>query len=212
LAHRAQIDLATRMAVEGSRAVNRGSVFHAWFEQIEWLDDCVGDDDALRRIGLRTGALSSEIDEWLPQFRAKLRSPRLRAVLERSAYLGKDCAPWKNRPSICAALGRSRPTIDVYRERPFAVRLGDKLLSGTFDRLLLMRCGTPSHIVAAEVIDYKTDAIAAADDQAVAKIIDRYRPQLSAYRQAVAAMFGLGEDCILTRLAVIEADEAVDVR
>jgi ATP-dependent helicase/nuclease subunit A len=211
LAHRAHVDLAARMALESNRAVNRGSAFHAWFEQIEWLDDGEPADEVLRHVGLRSGALQNEVAEWLPQFRAKLRNPRLREVLSRTAYLTGGGAPWSNRPSVCDALANSKPTIEVYRERPFAVRLRDKLLSGTFDRLLLVRNGTPGHIVAAEVLDYKTDALGSCDSQGVAIVVDRYRPQLAAYREAVSSMFDLPADRVITRLAVIEADEVVEV-
>jgi ATP-dependent helicase/nuclease subunit A len=211
LAHRTHVDLATRMALATGRAVNRGSAFHAWFEQIEWLDDGEPDETLLRTVGLRTGAVESELDEWLPQFRSKLRNPKLRAVLTKRSYISGESTPWSKRSAISAALAGNRPTIEVYRERPFAVRLRDKLLSGTFDRLLLVRGGTLSQIVAAEVLDYKTDAVAAGDPQAVANIVDRYRPQLAAYREAVSVMFGLPSDFIITRLAVIEADAVVDV-
>jgi ATP-dependent exoDNAse (exonuclease V) beta subunit len=211
LAHRAHVDLALRLGLESSRAVNRGSAFHAWFEQIEWLEDGQLEDADLRAVGVRTGAAENEVDEWLRQFRAKLENPRLRAVLSRAAYLSARDAPWAGRPEIAAELAGAPPILEVFRERPFAVRLRDTLLSGTFDRLLLIRNGATRRIVAAEVLDYKTDAVAASDPQAVANIVDRYRPQLSAYREAVRVMFGLPNQRVMTRLVVIEAGEVVEV-
>ncbi|HEV3341561.1 MAG TPA: UvrD-helicase domain-containing protein [Pirellulales bacterium] len=211
LAHRAHVDLALRMGLESSRAVNRGSAFHAWFEQIEWLEDGELEDAVLRPIGLRTGATESEVDEWLRQFRAKLENPRLRAVLSRATYLSGRDVPWAGRPEIAAELAGAPPILEVFRERPFAVRLRDTLLSGTFDRLLLVRSGTTRRIVAAEVLDYKTDAVAVGDPQAAASIVERYRPQLAAYREAVRVMFGLPNERVLTRLVVIEAGEVVEV-
>ena len=250
LARAAHLDLAARMLLESGRGVNRGSVFHAWFEQIEWLDDDELDDDGglddatLRRLGSQVGASTAEIDEWLAQFRSKLRNPRLRTVLSRQAYLAGESAPWATRAEICADLAEGQPAIEVFRERPFAVRLRDTLLSGTFDRLVLVRChaddaDSPSlrpgvslspsprktavkermtttrsattTLAAAEVLDYKTDAVTVGDPQAVAKIVARYRPQLSAYREAVSSMFGLPLERVMTRLMLIEADQVVEV-
>ncbi|HWB08112.1 MAG TPA: UvrD-helicase domain-containing protein [Pirellulales bacterium] len=211
LAHRAQVDLALRMGLESSRAVNRGTAFHAWFEQIEWLDDGGPEPGELRSVGLRTGATEREVEEWLRQFRAKLENPRLRAALSRAAYQSARDAPWASRPEISAELGGAPPMLEVFRERPFAVRLRDTLLSGTFDRLLLIRSSATRRLVAAEVLDYKTDAVAAGDPQAVGNIVDRYRPQLSAYREAVCRMFGLPNKRVMTRLAVIEAGEVLEV-
>jgi ATP-dependent helicase/nuclease subunit A len=211
LAHRAQVDLALRMGLESSRAVNRGTAFHAWFEQIEWLDDGQPQPGELRSVGLRTGATETEVEEWLRQFHAKLENPRLRAALSRAAYQSVREAPWVSRPEIGAELAGAPPVLEVFRERPFAVRLRDTLLSGTFDRLVLIRSGATRRLVAAEVLDYKTDAVAAGDPQAVGGIVDRYRPQLSAYREAVCRMFALPNKRVMTRLAVIEAGEVVEV-
>ena len=210
LARAAQVDLAARMLLESGRAANRGSAFHAWCEQIEWLDDGEPDDATLRRIGLQVGASESELDEWLPQFRCKLQSPRLRAVLTRGSYLSAEAAPWSNRPEICAELAATAPVVEVFRERPFAVRLRDTLLSGTFDRLVLVR-SKKTAITAAEVLDYKTDAVAAGDPPAIANIVARYRPQLSAYRQAVSTIYGLPPERVMTRLMLIDAEQVVEV-
>ena len=238
LARAAKTDLATRMLLEGGQAVNRGSVFHAWFEQIEWLDDGEPSEATLREIGLKSGATESDLAVWLPQFRAKLQSPRLRSVLSRNSYCSSAAAPWSQRPEICADLEGVEPTIGVFRERQFAVRLGDRLLSGTFDRLVLVRGpgasapatsrtrGTTATavkqrvlfreapadtLVAAEVLDFKTDAIPGGDSHAVDQLVARYRPQLSAYRQAVGGIYALPPDRVITRLMLIEADVVVEV-
>ncbi|HVX11798.1 MAG TPA: UvrD-helicase domain-containing protein [Pirellulales bacterium] len=231
LAHAAHVDLAARMVLDDGRAANRGSTFHAWFEQIEWLDGGEPDDATLRHIGAYVGASPREIDEWLAQFRTKLRNPRLRAALSRRCYLTSENAPWSARPEICADLATFQPTLEIFRERPFAVRLRDTLLSGTFDRLVLVRgparlassSGTAAGkerteattaataIVAAEVLDFKTDAVSPTDPQAVEKIAARYRPQLLAYREAVCTMFGLPIERVIARLMVIEADQLVEV-
>ncbi|MGH7136169.1 MAG: 3'-5' exonuclease [Pirellulales bacterium] len=234
-AHAVRADLAGLMSLDDGRAVRRGSVFHAWFEQIEWLDDGEPDDATLLPIAAQLGASELEAREWLTQFRGKLRNRRLSNVLKRSTYSCAETAPWANRAEICADLADGDPTIEVFRERPFAIRLRDTLLNGTFDRLVLVRAeptavsqtsrgsvavktrarparvAAPSTVVAAEVLDFKTDAIAPEDPHAIEKLVDRYRPQLSAYREAVTSMFGLAAERVITRLMLIEADEIVEV-
>ncbi|HET6884366.1 MAG TPA: UvrD-helicase domain-containing protein [Pirellulales bacterium] len=235
-AHATQVDLATLMSLDDGRAVKRGSTFHAWFEQIEWLDEGAPDDAALRRVAATIGASSADTEQWLAQFQAKLQNPWLRDVLSRHNYLTASTAPWAERTEVCADLADRQPTLEVFRERPFAVRLRDTVLSGTFDRLVLVRSQTaiafsasqpgnvavkrrtksaraavPSTLLAAEVLDYKTDAVTPGDRPAIAKVVERYRPQLAAYREAVSSMFGLSPDRVITRLMLIEADEVVDV-
>jgi ATP-dependent helicase/nuclease subunit A len=234
-AHAVRADLAGLMTLDDGRAVRRGSVFHAWFEQIEWLDAGEPDDAALLPIAGQLGASDADMREWLARFRSKLRNRRLGAVLKRGTYFCAETAPWANRAEICADLADGDPTIEVFRERPFAVRLRDTLLSGTFDRLVLVRAApaaisqssrggvavktrarparvvAPSTVVAAEVLDFKTDAMSPDDPQAIEKLVARYRPQLSAYREAVTSMFGLPAERVITRLLLIEADEIVEV-
>ena len=41
------VDLAFHMKLDAGPALQRGSVVHAWCEQIEWIEDGVPDDDAL---------------------------------------------------------------------------------------------------------------------------------------------------------------------
>jgi ATP-dependent exoDNAse (exonuclease V) beta subunit len=103
----------------------------------------------------------------------------------------------------------TRPTGDrancrVYRERPFALRDGNTILSGAIDRLVMFEDS-------AEIIDFKTDAIPADDPAAVAAKVDFYRPQMEAYRRAVAAMYRLPAARIAARLAFLSPGIVVDV-
>jgi len=95
-----------------------------------------------------------------------------------------------------------QPRWQVWRERPFAVRDGDTILSGTIDRLVVLFDG--ARPIAADVLDFKTDRVPGADPQAVQQRIEFYRPQLEAYRCAVADLFRLDRARISTRLAMLE--------
>ena len=85
----------------------------------------------------------------------------------------------------------------------FAVRDGDNLLSGFIDRLVLI-CDD-QRPVAADVVDFKTDAIDAHDEPSVTAKVNFYRPQLAAYRRAVAQMFRLPELHVSARLVFVGA-------
>jgi ATP-dependent exoDNAse (exonuclease V) beta subunit len=63
-------------------------------------------------------------------------------------------------------------------------------------------------VIAAEIIDYKTDAFDAQDEQQLSGKIAFYAPQLQAYRRAVAQMTKLPTDHIVATLLFLEAGVA----
>ncbi len=97
------------------------------------------------------------------------------------------------KPAVRAAL---------WRERTFVVRREETILRGTFDRLVVLSsAGKP---VAAEVLDFKSDSLNPGDPAAVEAKKDLYRPQLEAYRSAVAQLYALPPDRITARLVFVE--------
>ena len=95
----------------------------------------------------------------------------------------------------------------VLREHPFACRFDRTLISGIIDRLVLWSSGDQT--VAAELIDFKTDAIN--DEQTLAERIAIYRPQLDSYRRAVAQLFGLASDQVTAKLVFVHRAIVVEV-
>lgn len=204
LAHGSHLDLALRMQLNRGAATDRGMLFHAWFEQIEWLDDGPPDDAVLRAAAQKLASSSDEVDGWLAEFYRCLKRPNLRDVLCRARYLDSKGALWSDQPEIRAELAASAPTLQVLRERTFAVRHADKLLTGAIDRLVLVRAGA-GQLIAAEVVDFKTDALApgAAGE---AQLNEKYAPQLAAYRRGVSQITGLTPERVFTRLLPTEAE------
>jgi ATP-dependent exoDNAse (exonuclease V) beta subunit len=112
--------------------------------------------------------------------------------------------------------------VELWVERPFATlraaepgeRSGPggqapRVLRGTFDRVeIVHRQGS---VTAARVLDFKTDWIA--DEAAQTALARRYRPQLLAYREALASMLQLlpthvrADMVFLRRGEVISADD-----
>jgi ATP-dependent exoDNAse (exonuclease V) beta subunit len=167
----------------------RGSMMHAWFEKIEWLDDGRPSPDALRRVAADIAAQDLDVDDLLRQFNALLDCPTIAKVLRRDSY--RDKAPY--------AVAHLR--LEVHNERRFAVRDEQRLLSGTIDRLVLIK--EADRVIGADVIDFKTDAVPADDPGQLDAAVEYYRPQQEAYRSAVSKMFHLDPERVSTRLLLL---------
>jgi len=189
-----QVQLARLLQREPSAAMVRGSLFHAWFQTIVWLEDAYDADWETRQTELRTRARvlrapEGELTGWLEEFRAMLRRPALREALGLEGYRQR----WAQVKAVA-------PRFSVWRERPFAVSDPQGLLTGTFDRVVVFSDGaTP---LMAEVLDYKTDHVG--DPQARAARIEFYRPQIEAYQRAVGRLCNLPESKVSGRLLFVE--------
>lgn len=178
-----RVDLAARLRLDTSAALARGTLVHAWFEQIGWLDDGEPDDAALLAIAARHGFSPEQSAGYLVEFSRTLAQAAVRDALSRQTYKGRR--------------------VQVWRERPFAVADGDAILSGSIDRLVISYDG--DRPTAADVIDFKTDAVFLDSPQALAERIEHYRPQLEAYRRAVCELTGLPAEKVTLRLLFTQA-------
>ncbi len=170
-------------------ALVRGTLIHAWFEQIEWLEDGLPSDDRLREVASSLPDLdlqSEDIARWLADFHAMVAKPHIGACLERNHY--KDF---------------SGHALKVETERPLAVCEGERLLVGNIDRLVTIYEGDQP--IAADILDFKTDGIVPGDDKALANKVEFYGPQISAYRSAVCAVCRLEASQVSAKLLFVNA-------
>ncbi|MGI9517105.1 MAG: UvrD-helicase domain-containing protein, partial [Pirellulaceae bacterium] len=173
-----------------------GSLVHACFEQIKWLDESVPPDDELRDyLADVDQAGPVRIKQAISEFRKVLRRPHTSALLNRNHYQND--------------LFQSFEEFEVQNERPFAVRMGGGVVSGYIDRLVLLK--RDGKIVAADVIDFKTDALPAGDHEALQKRVEIYRPQILSYRDAVAAIYKLSSDNVSASLLFVASDKHVTI-
>jgi ATP-dependent exoDNAse (exonuclease V) beta subunit len=194
------VDLARQLRLDGSPRLDRGTLLHAWFQQIEWLADGQPAEDVLRRIAARPEFNGLDAEELLKEFYAALKNPIVRGVLCHSTY-ERPCGA----ATACAIHAKSSGKLwrwQVWRERPFAIRDGDAILSGKIDRLVALYDG--SELVAADVVDYKTDKLPADDPQAADVRAEVYRPQLDAYRRAASKLCRLAPERVSARLLFVE--------
>ena len=193
------IPLASAFSYSQSIGATFGTLIHAFFEQIQWLDNYQIDKLALRKIAL--AAVSPEdlrhikIDQAIAAFEDMLQLRSVRTALSQTRY---------SRQMFGAVPDR----VEIDNERVINLVMGNRLISGTIDRLaVLMKDGKP---YAAEIIDFKTDAY---DPNMtllwVQDRIEHHRPQLQIYARVVSQLFHIPIERIATFLVLLSADEFV---
>ncbi len=187
LAGGSRIDLRMLLSLD-SRAASEGTLIHAWLEQLDWVEAGLPGDAELLDIARR---LEPDL------------SP------ERGAGLATRLRGWLQAEPIRRALSRTGypPGTALEREVPFVHRVEGALVEGVIDRLVIVREG--GRVTRAEIIDFKTDAIA--DAAVIDDRVAHYRPQLEAYRRGVAAGFRIPEPAVACRLLFLDAGQVRDV-
>ena len=165
------LDLASHLRLDlKGEARRRGTVVHAWCEEIEWMENGLPDDERLLTLARRDapGVKEDQVKRWLSEFRSWMEAPTIQEAVSRAAY---------------------PEGAQVERELPFLHRVSDGILQGYIDRLVVWE--EDGKVVGAEVLDFKTDYLDESDPEALEKRVDYYRPQIDAYRMAVAGRYGL---------------------
>ena len=189
-----------------------GTLYHKWFEVIEWLDDGEPTEAKLREAAARVrwdlpADTWRDLERLLAEFQSWVRTPTIAAVLRRAAYSDARAPGFPKRlRKLWTPTMKPR---QVERERRFVVRQETTFWDGSFDRVVWLADGERK--VAADVIDFKTDMLLPGDELSLAARTAHYRPQLDAYRRAISAMCGLPAESIAARLVFPFAGEIVDV-
>jgi hypothetical protein len=205
------VDLRSLLGLDTSAARVRGIVVHRWCEAIGWIEDGLPDAVTLRALAEAEAPdlQAAELDRLAARFADWMERPRVREALSR-----ESASAWAR-----AAGGAGRAP-ELLRERPFACRLDGEVMGGVIDRLVLARSGpegpgeggpAAESVVAAEVVDFKTDEVDEGDTERLAERTEFYRPQVEAYREAVAAIYRLPPPAVRGRLVFLAAGEVVDV-
>ncbi|MBL9147721.1 MAG: UvrD-helicase domain-containing protein [Phycisphaerae bacterium] len=169
-------------------ARERGIAAHAMLESIEWLEGEPPAVDALVAAARHALPRARHDDlvavaSWL---RARLGQAQVRDLFRKPAE-----------------------AFLVRREFPFVRATGGELERGTIDRLVLF--GAPGRVERAAIVDFKTDRDVEAGPERGGEIapIDRYRPQLDAYRRAVSERFLLAPGRVSAALVLLDAGSVV---
>jgi ATP-dependent helicase/nuclease subunit A len=221
-----KVKLASVLKLEDSAGADRGTLFHAWFERVSWLDDQRPDEAELRKIAVQLGTGDLNVDRCISQFQSLLRLPQVAAVLSKRTYQPPRSLPFS--PLVQAELADGPCEIDLDRERRFAVQVDGQMITGVIDRLVLLRRNW--QVIAADIVDFKTDAMpgergetrderrepesgsgspvdqpstinhqpSAAPDKVAA-----YRDQMRAYARAIGQIYRLPPGRVSTRLLML---------
>ena len=74
----ARVDLGSRLRLGTAEALDRGSLVHAWFEQIEWIEEGVPSEETLQAIARRMLIRGLNIPQQIEQFHKSLTQPMIR--------------------------------------------------------------------------------------------------------------------------------------
>ncbi|HIE98327.1 MAG TPA: hypothetical protein EYQ63_15295, partial [Fuerstia sp.] len=180
----------------------RGTLFHAWFEAVDWLQDGPPKESQLRKIAALLSTETATVDDLLPMFYDMLKQPNTSGIFTQAAMF--------EIPVFCAFAKKSAngaAELCVENERPFVLKRNGAIVQGTIDRLVILReAGKP---VAADIVDYKTDKVTGELATWVTDKTQHYAAQLQQYRRAVQTCFGIESEAISTRLALLEVDIVV---
>jgi hypothetical protein len=191
--------LAEAFSYSQSVGATFGTLIHAFFEKVKWLGEYQVDPQILRKIALATITPEEmrhvKLDQVIASFQEMLELRSVRTALSSQRYSR-------------SFHGVVPDHVEIDNERMINLVVGDRLVSGTIDRLVvLMKDGRP---YAAEIIDFKTDAF---DPNMtllwVQDRIDHHRPQLEVYAQVVSQLFSIPLERIGTHLLLLSADEFV---
>ena len=134
----------------------RGALLHTWLGHIEWLDDGEPEKGMLRRVAHNFAPVGLDTFEVeIQAFRSMLTFPQTRTVLSRRGYdllaqLGCSdtcCADVQYRTWRCESFGND--LLPSVRTMP--------VVYGIIDRLVLCRRG--DKVLAADLLDFKSDAL-----------------------------------------------------
>lgn len=185
--HAGEVDIGNLLRITTADAMARGTIAHAWFEAIHWIEDGLPPSTELIRI-------ANEAAPHLPD-------SEIHALLT-------DFHRWLDTPAISGALSRRRyrGVTTVERELSFLHRRRDSLMEGIIDRLVLV--GENERYESAEILDFKTDRV---DGPEILSRTEYYRPQLEAYLRAVSAMYGIPPERCSAALVYVEPGLVVPV-
>ncbi|TVP75957.1 MAG: hypothetical protein EA352_06830 [Gemmatimonadales bacterium] len=169
-----------------ARARSEGTLIHAWMEELGWIHPSGGVEEALPGAD-RLRAIARRV------------APELREVDELLAAV----QGWLAAPRVSAALA-PRSGVEIRTEEPFLVRLDGALVRGIVDRL---EVGGDRP----RILDWKTDRVPPDDAEALAQRVAHYRPQVEAYRRAVARLEGCAPEEVDASLVFLRAGEVVEL-
>ena len=197
-----EIRLGSIFEPSTSGGQTRGTMIHACFELVKWADESLPTRQQLESHLKSADPTVENVDRYIDEFHAMLKHDGVRKLLSRSDYQESYLLEFAQPDEIMLEANR----LEVQNERRFAVQTPDGFSEGLIDRLVLVYQG--DQIVAADVIDFKTDLLEATELQSR---IEHYTPQLNGYRAAVARFTRLPIEKVSTRMLFVSIGKVVNL-
>jgi ATP-dependent exoDNAse (exonuclease V) beta subunit len=169
------------LRITGGGAADYGRLIHRLFQQVEWVEELPSEAELLTLLE-RDFVGVEKPGDTVREFLGLLEAKAVTAELSRTRY-----AIW------------GADSLEVLREQSFAVREGDAVMTGTFDRLVIGRRN--GVVVAAHIIDYKTDRVR--DEVGMTTRVRYYTPQIEAYIDAAIQFTRLPREAIEATLLFV---------
>lgn len=193
------VPLASAFSYSHTIATSYGTLIHAFFQQVQWIENYQFDSTELRRVALATIEPESlrhlNLDGAIEDFQELLGLASVRSILSQTRYRS-------------ARYGFVPDQVEIDNERPISLVMDRRLVAGTIDRLaILIKDGKP---FAAEIVDFKTDKFD--PSMTLLWLEDRmefHRPQMEVYSQVVSQLFGLPRERIVSHLVMLSTDELI---
>lgn len=168
---------------QGTEARRHGTLVHALFENVTWIDDFAMSQEELMESLAKYPASEEQKQKAVATFLDSLTHPRIKTILSKP---------------------EGNPEIDVFQEWEFKTIIKGKdgkesLMRGSIDRLVLTKeNGKLTH---AAIFDFKTDAVT--NDEDLKRQTRHHQPQMDAYQAAVCNLLNLSTEKIETRLLFV---------
>jgi ATP-dependent helicase/nuclease subunit A len=162
-----------------------GTAIHQLFERVPWIDEV---------------DVESLIAEWSPSSSMREDVKQTAVDVFRRAVAALE---------IRQALTRPSGNVTLWREKRFEIVIGNRWVSGAFDRVVVSR-DQSGKALRARVLDFKSDEVPG--EAAVADRAKQYRPQMETYRGALSRMLGLQPDKVALELLFVQSGKAHELR
>jgi ATP-dependent exoDNAse (exonuclease V) beta subunit len=182
------INLRDRLQADSVLTRTRGALWHAWMQEVDWLDDPQAGGPSDQRLTQLAGQFLHprlKLADEINRFRQALDKPAIREVLSRTQYGLRD--------------------LELHHDHPIAYREHHVLTRGVIDRLVILRQN--GKVTGADILAFKTDPFAEHDSKSANNLGRYYEPQLAAYGRAVQEVFGLSPSAITARILFLEAGQ-----
>ncbi|MBL21248.1 MAG: hypothetical protein CMJ37_00135 [Phycisphaerae bacterium] len=190
-------DWSALLETRKTEILDRGTVLHERFRQVEWADDADPTIEQLRQ-ARRT------VERDLGRTISDTTWAEANATFSGAINLTQIQDTF-----LPTAHGAGKEDLDVRNEFPVLTRDGQgRVVRGRLDRLVLRREG--NDVVEAWVMDHKSGATKL-DDSAFQTRIDHYTPQLEAYAKVVQERWGLPQAKVHCVLIFFERGEVIQV-